>query len=102
MSLTLFDKKDVKEKSKGYNDSKKRKNNEKVKRKEAQKQVKKRKKLQKKYKKESIREKNNAFAPLFGYDYRPSYLWSGNRCGTILKIVNKYGTNHDGSFGSFV
>jgi len=102
MSLTLFDKKDVKEKSKGYNDSKKRKNNEKVKRKEAQKQVKKRKKLQKKYKKESIREKNNAFAPLFGYDYRPSYLWSGNRCGTILKIVNKYGTNHDGSFGWFV
>lgn len=102
MSITIFDKKDIKNKSEGYSESKQRKKKNKDKQKEARKQVKKRKKLQKKYKKENIREKNDAFAPLFGYDYRPSYIYSGNRCGTILKIVNKYGTNHDGSFGWFV
>lgn len=102
MGLTLFDKQDIKKNSKNYNKDKQNRKKEKVKQKESRKQVKKRKKLQKKYKKENIREKNNAFAPLFGYDYRPSYIYSGNRCGTILKIVNKYGTNHEGSFGWFV
>ena len=102
MSLTLFDKKDIKNKSENYSKTKNSKKKEKMKQKEARKQVKKRKKLQKKYKKENIREKNNAFAPLFGYDYTPSYIYSGNRYATILKIVNKFGTNHDGSFGWFV
>lgn len=102
MSLVAFNKKEIKEKSGNFSKAKQDKKNAKVKQKEARKQVKKRKKLQKKYKKENIREKNNAYAPLFGYDYRPSYLSSGNRYGTILKIVNKFGTNHDGSFGWFV
>ncbi|HDA5091098.1 TPA: hypothetical protein PET91_002567 [Staphylococcus aureus] len=74
----------------------------KIKQQEARKKVKRRKKLQKKYKKDNIRDKNDAFSPLFGYDYRPSYINVGNRVATILKIVNKYGTNHEASFGWFV
>lgn len=84
------------------NKNKKVDKKEKVKQKEARKKVRYRKKLQKKYKKDNIREKNDAFAPLFGYDYKPSYINVGNRCATILKIVNKYGTNHEASFGWFV
>lgn len=79
-----------------------KKKSEKIKQKEAKKKVKKRKKLQRKYKKSNIRDKNDAFSPLFGFDYRPSYIYVGDRCGTILKIVNKYGTNHEASFGWFV
>ncbi|HGO1493029.1 TPA: hypothetical protein ACK0CK_002652 [Staphylococcus aureus] len=75
---------------------------DKVKQREARKKIKNRKKLQKKHKKLNIREKNDEFAPLFGYDYRPSYINAGNRCATILKLVNKYGTNHRASFGWFV
>src|SRR5699024_12716725 len=65
----------------------------------AKKKLKKHKRLQKRYKRENVRENDTEFAPLFGYDYRPSYISVGDRYGTILKIVNKFGTNRDQPFG---
>ncbi|BBD87531.1 hypothetical protein SA58113_p20087 (plasmid) [Staphylococcus argenteus] len=100
MSVTTPLKNLIKNESNETKKTKKRK--DKIKQKEAQKKVKRRKKLQKKYKKDNIRDKNDAYSPLFGFDYRPSYIYVGDRCGTILKIVNKYGTNHEASFGWFV
>ncbi|NMK53982.1 hypothetical protein [Staphylococcus capitis] len=99
--ITFTQKKNKIKKSASNSDSKEQRR-KKIKQQEARKNVKRRKKLQKKYKKENIRDKNDAFAPLFGFDYRPSYINVGDRCGTILKIVNKYGTNHEASFGWFV
>src|SRR5699024_2009250 len=52
----------------------------------AKKELKKHKRLQKRYKRENVRENDTEFAPLFGYDYRPSYISVGDRYGTILKI----------------
>lgn len=68
----------------------------------AKKELKKHKRLQKRYKRENVRENDTEFAPLFGYDYRPSYISVGDRCGTILKIVNKFGTNREQPFGWFI
>lgn len=72
------------------------------KQKASRKKLKERKKRQKKNKKENVRESNEVFAPLFGYDYRPSYIDIGDRCATVLKIVNKYGTNRNESLGWFI
>lgn len=75
---------------------------QKVDQRKAKKELKKHKRLQKRYKRENVRENDTHFAPLFGFDYRPSYISVGDRCGTILKIVNKFGANRDQAFGWFI
>lgn len=93
-------------KSKIKNQSKKsikqKKREEKELQRKAKKKIKKHKKRQKRYKRENVRENDTHFAPLFGFDYRPSYISVGDRCGTILKIVNKFGTNRELAFGWFI
>lgn len=92
-------KKSIKEKKR---EEKETQREEKEVQRKARKKIKKHKKRQKRYKRENVRENDTHFAPLFGFDYRPSYISVGDRCGTILKIVNKFGTNRELAFGWFI
>lgn len=79
-----------------------RKKREKQKQLEAKKKLNRKKRLQKRYKNLNIRERKNYLAPIAGYKFSPSYIQSGQRHATILKVVNKYGTNRNMQFGWFI
>ena len=79
-----------------------RKKREKRKQLEAKKKLNRKKRLQKRYKNLNIRERKNYLAPIAGYKFSPSYIQSGQRHATILKVVNKYGTNRNMQFGWFI
>ena len=69
---------------------------------EAKRKLNRKKRLQKRYKNLNIRERKNYLAPIAGYHFTPSYFKSGNRHATILKVVNRFGTNRDMQFGWFI
>lgn len=78
------------------------KKREKQKQLEAKRKLNRKKRLQKRYKNLNIRERKNYLAPIAGYHFTPSYFKSGKRHATILKVVNKYGTNRNMQFGWFI
>lgn len=63
---------------------------------------KKNRKKQKPKKRVDIQGEGELLASLNGYTFTPSFIKSGNRYGTILKVVNKYGMNRSHEFGWFV
>lgn len=69
---------------------------------EAKRKLNKQKRLQKRYKNMNLRERKNYLAPIAGYHFTPSYIKAGQRHATILKVVNKYGTNRNMQFGWFI
>ena len=69
---------------------------------EATRELNKRRRRAKKRQNMNVRAKNNYLAPISGYYYTPSYIQAGNRYGTILKVQNRYGLNHQNQFGWFI
>ena len=69
---------------------------------EARRKINRKKKMQKRNKRTNLRERKNYLAPISGYEFTPSYIKAGRRHGTILKIVNKFGTNRNMQFGWFI
>lgn len=55
-----------------------------------------------KKKKIEVEEYENDLTPVIGYSFTPSYIRSGNRWGTVVKLVNKYGMNRNYEFGWMV
>ncbi|TDL95524.1 hypothetical protein [Macrococcus carouselicus] len=52
--------------------------------------------------KKSKRKNQNYLAPVAGYEYTPSIIKSGNRYGTVVSVVNKFGMNRANQYGWFV
>lgn len=52
--------------------------------------------------KQISRVRDSYLAPSTGYDFTGSFIKTGNRYATILKVVNRFGTNREHQFGWFV
>ncbi|HBM6938372.1 TPA: hypothetical protein LY931_002312, partial [Enterococcus faecium] len=67
---------------------------------------KKKRKTKKEQKTRNSKVVNNTFVSdltsLVGYQFTPSYIRTGKRWGTIVKLVNTYGMNRNYGFGWMV
>lgn len=59
--------------------------------------------LRKRNKKTQVpRARNTYLTPMTGYEFTPSYIKTMDRYATILKVVNKFGTNRNMAYGWFI
>lgn len=96
--IRFLDRQTTKKSGKGNKGKKRKKKDNKRKGKKRKKKVSKRSGS----KASKVAQRSDHLAPDAGYTFTPSFIKSGKSYGTVLKVVNKYGMNHNRPFGWFV